>query len=152
MQKNENIRRKYKEYKKILRSTHWKTHTAHSSFLKSRNMQNPSFEREITRGLPIKRERLLDSFLFIYLFFFFLASIRAKYNRERIARRRKFSRNVCNRTFNKPQSVSQIWLTSPGGHFPPSIVYPSAWLDVEIHRGQLTIPNCPPLSAPVQLS
>lgn len=38
-------------------------------------MQNPSFEREITRGLPIKRERLLDSFLFIYLFFFFFSSL-----------------------------------------------------------------------------
>lgn len=38
-------------------------------------MQNPSFEREITRGLPIKRERLLDSFLFIYFFFFFFSSL-----------------------------------------------------------------------------
>lgn len=44
----------------------FETRTAHSSFLKSRknNMQNrnPSFEREITRKGPIKKERFFSFF------------------------------------------------------------------------------------------
>lgn len=105
--------------------------------------RNPSLEREITRKEPIKKERLLATDFSLFSF----SSLGQNTNRsqERDGRRSiEFSRN---QTFNKPQSVSDPANFPPPRTFSTVYIYASAWPDVEIHRGQLTIPNCPPLSA-----
>lgn len=93
------------------------------------------------------RRRINDFSLF---FFFFPASIRAKYELAWMLEEAN-SPLQSNSLIN--HSLSPIWLTflllrrdilHPLQYI---YIYASAWLDVEIHRGQLTIPNCPPLSA-----